>query len=86
VRQQVLRRSGGCCEWCGIAGFKTLAGAVYLETHHVIPLCEGGADTVANVIALCANDHRRAHFCEESVEMRAILLLRLAELQAREAQ
>ena len=62
VREAVLVRAGGCCEACGTPGFQMPSGAVYLETHHVIPLSEGGPDAVWNVVAVCANDHRVAHF------------------------
>ncbi|MOA40243.1 HNH endonuclease [compost metagenome] len=37
-------------------------GGTYLETHHIIPLSEGGLDTVENVIALTADAHRQTHF------------------------
>ncbi|MDF1680471.1 HNH endonuclease signature motif containing protein [Ponticaulis sp.] len=62
VRRQVLNRAKGHCEYCNKRGFDTPSGSVYLETHHVIPLSEQGADTVSNVVALCPDDHRRAHF------------------------
>ncbi len=61
LREQVLRRAGGICEFCGAAGFVTASGRVYLETHHIEPLSEGGSDAESNMIALCPNDHRRAH-------------------------
>ena len=53
------------------------SGALYLETHHVIPLGEGGADDDGNVVALCANDHRRAHFAENSEAIRDRFLLHI---------
>ncbi len=62
VRRRVLLRSKGKCELCGRAGFEMASGALYLETHHVIPLSSGGPDRDSNVVALCADDHRRAHF------------------------
>lgn len=62
VRERVLRRACGVCELCGEPGFVTAAGSVYLETHHVIPLSLEGPDHDSNVVALCPNDHRRAHF------------------------
>ena len=65
-----LRRSEGCCEFCGKRGFQTIGGATYLETHHVLPLGEGGLDVVRNVAALCADDHRKAHHGEERDAMR----------------
>jgi 5-methylcytosine-specific restriction enzyme A len=70
VRNSVLRRAGGCCEYCGARGFETPLGN-YLETHHIVSLSYGGSDDVGNVIALCPNDHRRAHFSVESEELTA---------------
>jgi len=81
VRLNVLRRARGCCELCGAEGFRTEQG-VYLETHHVIPLSEGGPDHPLNVVALCANDHRRAHFSTERDAIRQQLLTRLADVAA----
>lgn len=62
VRAAVLDRAQGVCESCGLSGFTTNGGYQYLETHHIIPLSEGGSDVETNVIALCANDHRMAHY------------------------
>ena len=63
VRQRVLERASGKCEYCGTPGFQTPHG-VYLETHHIQPLAQGGSDRTENVIALCANHHREAHYGE----------------------
>ncbi len=66
VVKAVKRRAvSGCCELCGKEGFRTASGGFYLEAHHVIPLNCGGLDDVRNVIAICADDHRRAHFGED---------------------
>jgi hypothetical protein len=65
VRKAVLARANGKCELCGTEGFAARNGARFLETHHVISLSEQGPDKVSNVIALCPNDHRRAHFGED---------------------
>lgn len=73
VRKNVLKRANGRCEYCGCEGFITNAGGQYLETHHIVPLSEGGEDTEQNVIALCPNDHRRAHYEKESVLSRECL-------------
>lgn len=62
VRNAVLALAGGSCEYCGIDGFETQNGKRYLEAHHVISLAKEGPDRPSNVIALCATDHRRAHF------------------------
>ena len=62
VRMAVLKRAAGKCEFCGIVPFAKVGGAAYLETHHIISLAEQGPDRLSNVIALCANHHREAHF------------------------
>jgi 5-methylcytosine-specific restriction enzyme A len=77
VRHRVLERAMGKCELCQIQGFATTNGTIYLETHHVIPLSESGPDVVWNVVALCPNDHRRAHFALEREQIRSDLILKL---------
>lgn len=77
IRGKVLARANGKCEYCDERGFKTDKGELYLETHHIIPLSEGGADNEFNVIAICANDHRRAHSGEGRIELRQELQARL---------
>jgi 5-methylcytosine-specific restriction enzyme A len=62
IREKVRFRSAGKCEYCGVLGFKTSNGAIYVETHHVVPLSENGLDCVRNVAALCPDHHRQAHF------------------------
>ena len=66
VRAEVLRRAMGRCEYCGVEGFLKPDGSRYLETHHIIALANEGSDRVSNVIALCPNDHREAHFGERA--------------------
>lgn len=61
VRAAVLTRSGENCESCGEAGFLMQDGRRFLETHHIIPLSEGGPDIESNMIAICPNEHREAH-------------------------
>lgn len=74
VRFAVLARANGHCEQCGASGFVTASGSIYLETHHVVPLSEGGADSSSNVVALCPNDHRRAHYAADRLAFRAGLI------------
>lgn len=80
VRERVLQRAAGHCEWCGKPGFKTVSGAVYLETHHVIPLAEGGPDHETNMLALCPDDHRRAHHAHDRADLSVQLRGKLDEL------
>lgn len=79
VRKFVLKRAAGCCEYCGVKGFETSVGSVYLETHHVVPLCEDGEDSTSNVAALCPDHHRQAHFGKDRNLIREALLGRLSE-------
>jgi len=74
VRAAVLARAGGRCEHCGEPGFSMPNGAVYLETHHVVPLADDGRDAVGNVVALCPNHHRRAHHGLDRAELRSAFL------------
>ena len=69
VREAVLIRAGGLCELCNEPGFVTAAGSIYLETHHVVPLADSGPDHPSNVVAICPQDHRRAHYAAERDEI-----------------
>jgi 5-methylcytosine-specific restriction protein A len=65
----VLKRASGVCEACGLEGpFKTGVGVPFLEVHHVVPLAEGGSDTVNNAVALCPNCHRALHLALDRKE------------------
>ena len=79
VRDVKKRAAGGLCEYCGKQGFPTPQGGFYLEAHHVIPLHCGGADQIWNVVALCAEDHRRAHFGADRNKLRDDLILDVLE-------
>jgi 5-methylcytosine-specific restriction protein A len=80
VRSAVLARARGTCEACGSAGFRTVSGAIYLETHHVVPLSEGGPDVIWNVVAVCPGDHRIAHYGETQDAWRERMLGHLRAL------
>jgi hypothetical protein len=53
-----------------------------LESHHVIALANDGEDGLTNVIALCPNDHREAHFGERRNEIEAQMIEKLKTLNA----
>lgn len=78
VRAYVLRRARGKCELCNTKGFEFPDGRIYLETHHIVPLCDGGPDSVSNVAALCANHHREAHYGKAAAEIARELQDKLA--------
>lgn len=64
VVAEALFRANGICERCkNKAPFiRDNDASPYLEVHHIIPLAENGDDTLENVIVLCPNCHRQAHF------------------------
>ncbi|RYE03081.1 MAG: HNH endonuclease [Sphingomonadales bacterium] len=74
VRREVLVRAQGRCELCGAPGFPMASGKLYLETHHIVPLAAGGPDSVRTVIALCPNDHRRAHYGDDALTQQASMI------------
>jgi len=71
VKVEVLRRANKHCEYCqNLAPFKKDSdGEGFLEVHHIIPLAEGGDDTVENAVALCPNCHRHAHYGKDSFDI-----------------
>jgi len=85
VRAFVLKRAKGRCEYCGREGFQMSGGSRYVETHHIIALADQGSDTIQNVIALCANHHKEAHYGEaaERLEREMIECLRRISASSR---
>ncbi|MCG5502267.1 HNH endonuclease [Ectothiorhodospira lacustris] len=64
VIEQAKRIANGLCQDCGnTAPFLTKGtNEPFLEVHHVVPLSQGGEDTIENVVALCPNCHRKRHY------------------------
>ncbi|MBU6206852.1 MAG: HNH endonuclease [Alphaproteobacteria bacterium] len=81
VRHRVIKRAKGKCEHCGELGFAKPDGSHYVEANHIISLAEQGPDTLDNVIALCPNHHREAHFGEGSEQLEAEFKTKLASLR-----
>lgn len=52
VKSQLLRENGNRCTRCSYDEF-----TASLQTHHIIPLSEGGIDDGDNLVLLCANCH-----------------------------
>ena len=66
VSKYVKIRAKGRCECCNNPSpFKNESDEPYLETHHLIPVSEGGLDSPTNIIAVCPNCHRRFHHSKE---------------------
>ena len=56
--------AAGKCQDCGRQApfLQKLTKEPFLETHHILPLADGGKDTIKNTIALCPNCHRKRHY------------------------
>jgi 5-methylcytosine-specific restriction protein A len=79
LRAYVLKRARGRCEYCNGLGFLMENDKHYLEAHHIIALSNSGKDTVDNVIALCPQHHRQAHYGAdaESIEKEFMNILKM---------
>lgn len=76
VAEYAKRRAAGICELCNqLAPFSDRHGRPYLETHHIVWLARGGADTIQNTVALCPNCHKRVHVLDEVSD---VALMKLA--------
>ncbi len=79
VRDQYIieyakRRANGKCQLCeNPAPFYTTDGSPYLETHHIVWLSAGGADSIENTVALCPNCHRKMHTLNRSADVAKLL-------------
>lgn len=80
LEEMRIMSAAGRCEYCDMHGFVRGDGAIYLETHHIVALHEGRPDTVANVICLCPNHHREAHFGANAARLREGFLKRLVSV------
>jgi len=76
LKAYVKKRSNYSCEIpnCNYKGFYKKNGESYIEIHHVIPLAEGGEDSISNTVALCPNCHRAIHYAENKEEMKQLLI------------
>ena len=68
TKNYALSRAGGKCEACREAAPFYSKKGPFLEVHHVNELSDNGPDTPENVIALCPNCHRRAHYSKEKTQ------------------
>lgn len=65
-------RANGVCELCGESAPFSVDEKPFLESHHIIPLSEGGKDSIDNVAALCPNCHRKVHYLKNTEDIKAI--------------
>jgi 5-methylcytosine-specific restriction endonuclease McrA len=68
--QQIIAAKGGPCRVCG---------ASVVQFHHLIPRSQGGSDTEANIVPLCADCHRRIEARDKDAGMALALALTDAE-------
>jgi 5-methylcytosine-specific restriction enzyme A len=84
VRQYVLARANGICESCDRpAPFSTIAGAVYLEPHHIRRLTDGGPDDPRFMGAVCPNCHREIHHGANGPKRNSELQARITSKEAK---
>src|SRR5262245_18711481 len=53
----------------GVPSFKTPDWLPDTEVHHIVPLANGGEDTIENVACLCPTHHREVHHGERAIEI-----------------
>lgn len=80
-----LKRANGVCEvpGCSHSLFVRETGTPYLEVHHIVPLGQGGEDTILNVAAICPACHREHHFGTVQSVRRDALLEYVRKLEAK---
>jgi hypothetical protein len=69
------RLAGYRCEVdaCQSERFQTVTKEFFVEVHHLVPLAEGGPDTLENTVAVCATHHRFLHHGQERKDLTARL-------------
>ncbi len=74
IAEYAKRCANGICQLCSSpAPFIDKNGKPYLESHHIVPLAAGGADSIDNTIALCPNCHRKMHVINDLSDVRRLL-------------
>lgn len=70
-----LARGNQTCEMpgCQVRLFERDDRRKFLEVHHIVPLSEGGDDTMKNAAALCPMCHRELHFGRKRLHNRGVL-------------
>lgn len=80
---KAARRTYGCrcmMKYCDFA-LETDGGDLYIEVHHLRPMCEGGSpNDLRNMCVVCPNHHRACHY--GSTELRRKLERQIRERQA----
>lgn len=53
---------------CNTKLWKNNKEEYYIEVHHINPLSENGEDIISNLIPICPNCHRKAHYASEKIK------------------
>lgn len=70
IAKYAKRRAEGKCQLCKQAApFIDKDGEPYLESHHIVWLSKGGADSIENTVALCPNCHRKIHILNDEKDV-----------------
>lgn len=73
ISEYAKRRANGVCQLCGKpAPFHNNDDSPYLESHHIIWLAKGGADSLENTVALCPNCHRKMHIVNAAEDVKTL--------------
>lgn len=77
-----IARANGKCEvpGCACALFLKDDDTPYLEVHHIVPLAEGGDDTLINAAAICPHCHRVLHHGKDRMTLRSQLASHVAAI------
>ncbi len=76
VSEYAKRKANGHCALCKQpAPFTDKKGRPYLETHHVVWLANGGADSIYNTVALCPNCHRKMHVVNDKADVKELIMI-----------
>ena len=76
VAKYAKTRAKGICQLCGKeATFIGSDGEPYLESHHIVWLAKGGADSVENTVALCPNCHKKMHVVKDAHDIEKLMSL-----------
>lgn len=59
---------------CNYEGFLKSDGKKYIEVHHLIPLSDGGEDSIKNTVALCPTCHMKLHHADNKEELKRLIL------------
>lgn len=74
IAEYTKRAANGVCDLCEQkAPFNDKNGNPYLESHHIVWLSKGGADTIENSAALCPNCHKKMHIVAAESDVEKLL-------------